>query len=79
MYSKKSWGGSIEPFILLKFLKADIKGDDNADPLVSVLVWEFKDSDLIGKPTGAPQEDVSMTVTSTDLTLTIWRVAKVHL
>ncbi|KAF2489974.1 hypothetical protein BU16DRAFT_168326 [Lophium mytilinum] len=57
MYSKKSWGGNVEPFILVKFIKADTKGDDAADPLVSIVIWEWKDSDLIGKPPGALPED----------------------
>ena len=60
MYSKKSWGGKVEPFILVKFLK---KGDDNKeieDPTVGVVIWEWKDSLLLGKPTEMPVDDVSI-------------------
>ncbi|OCL10415.1 hypothetical protein AOQ84DRAFT_387531 [Glonium stellatum] len=56
MYSKKSWGGNVEPFILVKFLKAD-QNDQAPDPVVSIVIWEWKDSNLIGKPTDAPQDD----------------------
>lgn len=56
MYSKKSWGGNVEPFILVKFLKAD-QNDEAPDPIVSIVIWEWKDSDLIGKTTDAPQDD----------------------
>ena len=57
MYSKKSWGGNVEPFILVKFLKAD-QNDEAPDPIVSIVIWEWKDSNLIGKPTDAPRDDV---------------------
>lgn len=56
MYSKKSWGGNVEPFILVKFLKAD-QNDESPDPIVSIVIWEWKDSNLIGKPPDAPQDD----------------------
>ncbi|OCK82615.1 hypothetical protein K432DRAFT_415246 [Lepidopterella palustris CBS 459.81] len=56
MYSRKSWGGNVNPYILLKFLKPDDK-DETPDPIVSVVIWEWKDSDLIGKPSDAPQDD----------------------
>jgi hypothetical protein len=54
MYSKKSWGGKVEPFILVKFLK---NGDKNAgldDRTVGVVVWEWKDTQLLGLPSDAP-------------------------
>ncbi|KAK4546261.1 hypothetical protein LTR36_001938 [Oleoguttula mirabilis] len=47
MYSRKSWGGNVDPFILIKFLKpAD---DGGVDPLVSLVVFEWKDKPLIGR------------------------------
>ncbi|KAL5119982.1 Membrane protein ptm1 [Pleosporales sp. CAS-2024a] len=54
MYSKKSWGGKVDPFILVKFRK---NGDGNAgmpDPTVGVVIWEWKDSMLLGKPADMP-------------------------
>lgn len=44
MYSKKAWGGSVDPFILTQFIKSE--GGDN--PLVSLVVYEWRDQDLIG-------------------------------
>jgi hypothetical protein len=46
MYSRKAWGGDVEPFILTKFINA---ADDTAeDPIVSLIIYEWKDEDLIG-------------------------------
>ena len=44
MYSRKSWGGSVDPYILVKFMKP-------AEPekaSVSLVIFEWKDEDLIG-------------------------------
>ena len=46
MYSKKAWGGDTDPFILTKLLKAT--SEDNPDPQVSLIVFEWKDEDLVG-------------------------------
>ena len=46
MYSKKSWGGSTDPFILTKFIKPS--GEIEGDPIVSLVVFEWRDEDLIG-------------------------------
>lgn len=49
MYSRKSWGGAMDPFILTKFIRPkDLK--NQADPLVSLVIFEWKDKDLIGVP-----------------------------
>ncbi|KAF1960892.1 hypothetical protein CC80DRAFT_590210 [Byssothecium circinans] len=56
MYSKKSWGGKVEPFINVKFLKND-KNKDIEEPTVGVVIWEWKDSLLLGKPSDKPVED----------------------
>ena len=55
MYSRKDWGGNIDPFILTKFMKPDNipEGDD---PIVSLVVFEWKDKHLIGKPVDPPDE-----------------------
>jgi hypothetical protein len=57
MYSKKSWGGKVEPFINVKFLKND-KNKDIEDPTVGVVIWEWKDSMLLGKPSDKPVDQV---------------------
>ncbi|KAF2083977.1 hypothetical protein K490DRAFT_76155 [Saccharata proteae CBS 121410] len=53
MYSRKSWGGSVDPFILVKFLKAT-DAPENTDPTVSLLIFEWQDKNLLGKPSDAP-------------------------
>ena len=59
MYSKKSWGGRVEPFILVKFLNKAEQNKEIEDPTVGVVIWEWKDSLLLGKPTEMPVDDVS--------------------
>ncbi|KAK1068473.1 Membrane protein ptm1 [Friedmanniomyces endolithicus] len=52
MYSRKSWGGSVSPFILTKFVVPDdlpTEGE-GSDPVVSLVVFEWGDKDLIGVP-----------------------------
>ncbi|KAF2453669.1 lung seven transmembrane receptor-domain-containing protein [Lineolata rhizophorae] len=51
MYSRKSWGGATDPYILAKFVQAK-HVDDDADPLVSLIMFEWKDEYLLGKPSG---------------------------
>lgn len=46
MYSKSAWGGSVDPFILTEFIQATPEGD--ADPMVSLVIFEWKDEDLVG-------------------------------
>lgn len=46
MYSRKAWGGDVEPFILTKFIKA--ADDAPGNPIVSLIIYEWKDEDLIG-------------------------------
>jgi hypothetical protein len=45
MYSRKAWGGDVEPFILTKFIKA--ADDTPEDPIVSLIIYEWKDEGLI--------------------------------
>ena len=49
MYSRNAWGGAVDPYILTTFIRSDkIMGD----PIVSVVIYEWKDESLIGiKPT----------------------------
>ncbi|KXS95942.1 hypothetical protein AC578_7984 [Pseudocercospora eumusae] len=49
MYSRKSWGGSIDPFIMVKFIHPENLPDDQ-DPIVSLVIFEWTDRPLIGKP-----------------------------
>ncbi|KAF2138716.1 uncharacterized protein K452DRAFT_290370 [Aplosporella prunicola CBS 121167] len=50
MYSKKSWGGQVDPFILVKFVKDNIAIEKGEKPIVSLLIFEWEDRDLLGKP-----------------------------
>lgn len=56
MYSRSDWGGPIEPFILTTFPNQTVEGDD--DPIVSLVIFEWKDQDLIGVPSN-PDDDTS--------------------
>jgi hypothetical protein len=59
MYSKKSWGGKVEPFILVKFVKnGEDKNKEITDPTVGVVIWEWKDTLLLGKPSNLPEAKV---------------------
>lgn len=57
MYSRRSWGGSIDPYILTKFLVPKDPIPDGEDPIVSFVIFEWKDRDLVGRPLNAPAED----------------------
>ncbi|KOS18567.1 Membrane protein PTM1 [Escovopsis weberi] len=54
MYSRTSWGGPVEPFILVKFLNATVQQDD---AIASLVIFEWKDSKLVGIPSsGSPNQ-----------------------
>jgi len=55
MYSRKAWGGNLDPFILTKFMKPE-EIPEGEDPVVSLVVFEWQDKHLIGKPV---DDDVS--------------------
>ncbi|KAH8895110.1 hypothetical protein GQ53DRAFT_642241 [Thozetella sp. PMI_491] len=46
MYSRNTWGGPVEPYISVKF--TDVGKDSSADPVVSLVIFEWKDEDFIG-------------------------------
>ncbi|KAI9713106.1 MAG: hypothetical protein M1820_001091 [Bogoriella megaspora] len=46
MYGKKSWGGSTDPFILATL----VKPEESTDAIVSLVIYEWGDENLIGKP-----------------------------
>lgn len=48
MYSRKAWGGERDPFILAVIEKGELKNQE-ADHLVSVVIFEWKDENLIGR------------------------------
>ncbi|KAF4985693.1 hypothetical protein FDECE_16383 [Fusarium decemcellulare] len=48
MYSRSSWGGPVDPFILVKFLNNSQSG--NKDPTASLVIFEWKDRSLVGVP-----------------------------
>jgi len=49
MYSRKAWGGPVEPAITVKFLNST-GSDRGADPIASVIIFEWDDEELIGIP-----------------------------
>jgi hypothetical protein len=65
MFSRKSWGGSIEPFILVKFLPDHT--EDDSDPLTSMIIFEWKDEPLIGRlPEGSDNYSDLQTICTED-------------
>jgi hypothetical protein len=60
MYSRKSWGGDVDPFILAKFAKANTENQENpeTDPVVSLVIFEWNDESLIGKLVEGPDGKV---------------------
>lgn len=60
MYSRKSWGGAVDPFILVKFVKPDNLPEDR-DPIVSLVIFEWNDRPLIGAvETGSSDPQVGL-------------------
>jgi len=50
MYSKKAWGGAVNPYILTKFLAYEPTNaaDEPDDPVVAFVIFEWKDEHLLG-------------------------------
>ncbi len=50
MYSRTAWGGDVDPFISAKFIQVEPgEGEDvDPDPMVSVVVFEWRDENLVG-------------------------------
>jgi hypothetical protein len=48
MYSKKAWGGSVDPFIQVMFQQKADAGDGR----VSLVIFEYQDKNLLGRPIG---------------------------
>ncbi|KAI5357663.1 hypothetical protein Slin15195_G035400 [Septoria linicola] len=49
MYSRKTWGGNVDPYILVKFVHPD-NIPEGQDPIVSLVIFEWRDRPYIGKP-----------------------------
>lgn len=79
MYSKKSWGGKVEPFILVKFIKNEEKNKGVQDPTVGVVIFEWGDSPLLGKPAETQVRDDRLALLNTRLNLLTGREARVLL
>lgn len=56
MYSRKSWGGNVDPFILVNFIEPD--SEPTGDPTVGLIIYEWQDEYLIGKPASPDRPDV---------------------
>lgn len=46
MYSKNSWSGSVDPFVLTRFDNSTLQGD--TDAIVSFVIFEWQDEPLLG-------------------------------
>lgn len=55
MYSRKSWGGPTDPYILVKYIQ-DKSENGPEDPISSLIIFEWSDNALIGAPTGQGDE-----------------------
>lgn len=47
MYNRQDWGGPLDPFILVNFDKFTVT--DGSDPVVSLVIFEWRDEELIGR------------------------------
>ncbi|KJZ76052.1 hypothetical protein HIM_04508 [Hirsutella minnesotensis 3608] len=48
MYSRTTWGGPVDPYILVKFLNSTTP--KTGDPIASLIIFEWKDKNLVGVP-----------------------------
>jgi hypothetical protein len=60
MYSRKSWGGSVDPFIDVVFspYSAPLGQDGIEDPTIAFMIFEWQDESLIGVPDRDNELDV---------------------
>lgn len=66
MYSRSAWGGPVDPFILIKF-KNDTIQSDQEDPIVSLVIFEYRDEDFIGIDVGNGNGELRELICSPDL------------
>ena len=50
MYSKTSWGGAVDPYIDVKFMK-----QEGSESIARLIIYEYRDYPLIGRPD--PRDD----------------------
>ncbi|KAL9059980.1 MAG: hypothetical protein Q9162_000830 [Coniocarpon cinnabarinum] len=48
MYSKSSWGGDVEPYIMARFDQASLSENDLSDPVVAISIFNWNDVGKIG-------------------------------
>lgn len=46
MYNMDDWGGPVDPYIQVNFDKMTVT--DDSDPVVSLIIFEWRDEPLIG-------------------------------
>lgn len=51
MYSEEHWGGTVPPFIMTVF--ENYTAEIDHDPIVSFVMFEWMDQDLLGKDDGS--------------------------
>lgn len=69
MYSRKSWGGPVDPFILVKFLNTS--SGEVEDPIASLVLFEWEDRDFVGIPDPEGWGNVSQSSPNSSPVLTI--------
>lgn len=63
MYSRKAWGGDVDPFVLVEVEKVEAP---DQDPIMSLVIFEWHDRYLIGTtlPENKDQEVYALTLTA---------------
>ena len=49
MYSRKSWGGNVDPYIMVNFVQPDEK-PEGQEQIVSLVIFEWRDRQYVGAP-----------------------------
>ena len=57
MYSEENWGGTVPPYVMTVF--DNFTGEIDHDPIVSVVMFEYRDEDLLGRNDGSGTGTVS--------------------
>jgi hypothetical protein len=53
MYSKRSWGGAVDPYIDVLLVK-----EEGSDATVSLVIFEYEDKALLGRQSGDNPDNV---------------------
>ena len=64
MYSRKSWGGDTDPYVMATFRGYQKQGEDdpNKDPLLGTVIFEYSDERFLGIPKTAGSDEVRITL-----------------